>query len=146
MRLSVWDPFREMETLLERYNNSVRKPAVDAGESKAMEVGEWMPTVDILENEQSFVVKTELPGVEKDDVKVHISNGVLTIKGEKKVEVKDEKRHRVECSYGSFVRSFTLPQDVDVEKVEAAYKNGILSLTIPKQAEAKPKQIEVKVN
>jgi HSP20 family protein len=102
-----------------------------------MEAGDWMPTVDIVENDQSFVVRTELPGVEKDDVKVHINNGVLTIKGEKKVETKDEKRHRVECSYGSFVRSFTLPQDVDIERVEAAYKNGILSLTIPKLEKAK---------
>ncbi|WP_417909504.1 Hsp20/alpha crystallin family protein [Candidatus Electronema sp. PJ] len=145
MNLSVWDPFREMEALLDRYSRTARKPA-EVGDSKAMEAGDWMPTVDIVENDQSFVVRTELPGVEKDDVNVHINNGVLTIKGEKKVETKDEKRHRIECSYGSFVRSFTLPQDVDIERVEAAYKNGILSLTIPKLEKAKPKQIEVKVS
>ena len=145
MNLSVWDPFREMEALLDRYSKSARKPGA-AGEIREMEAGDWIPTVDILENDHSFMVRTELPGVEKDDVKVHINNGVLTIKGEKKVESKDDKRHRVECAYGSFVRSFTLPQDVDIEKVEAAYKNGILNLTIPKQEKAKPKQIEVKVS
>ncbi len=145
MNLSVWDPFREMEALLDRYSKSAKKPGY-SGEIREMEAGDWMPTVDILENDHSFVVRTELPGVEKDDVKVHINNGVLTIKGEKKVESKDDKRHRVECAYGSFVRSFTLPQDVDIEKVEAAYKNGILNLAIPKQEKAKPKQIEVKVS
>lgn len=145
MNLSVWDPFREMEALLDRYSRSARKTAA-AGDSKAIESGDWTPVVDIVENEGSFIVRAELPGVAKDDVKVHIDNGILTIKGEKKVESKDEKRHRVECLYGSFVRSFTLPQDVDVEKVEAGYKNGILSLTIPKLEMAKPKQIEVKVS
>ncbi|WP_417914557.1 Hsp20/alpha crystallin family protein [Candidatus Electronema sp. JM] len=145
MSLSVWDPFREMEALLDRYSKSAKKLG-SSGEIREMEAGDWMPTVDILENDHSFVVRTELPGVEKDDVKVHINNGVLTIKGEKKIESKDDKRHRVECAYGSFVRSFTLPQDVDIEKVEAAYKNGILNLAIPKQEKAKPKQIEVKVS
>lgn len=145
MNLSVWDPFREMEALLDRYSRSPRKTDA-AGDSRAIEAGDWMPTVDIAENEGSFIVKAELPGVDRDDVKVHIDNGILTIKGEKKTETKDEKRHRVECMYGSFVRSFTLPQDVDVEQVEAAYKNGILSLTIPKLEKAKPKQIEVKVS
>lgn len=145
MNLSVWDPFREMEALLDRYSRSARKTAA-AGDSKAIEAGDWTPVVDIVENDGSFIVRAELPGVAKDDVKVHIDNGILTIKGEKKVECKDEKRHRVECLYGSFVRSFTLPQDVDVEKVEAGYKNGILSLTIPKLEKAKPKQIEVQVH
>lgn len=144
MNLSVWDPFREMEALLDRYSRSARKTAA-AGESKAIEAGDWTPVVDIVETANDFVVKTELPGVEKNDVQVNIDNGILTIRGEKKVETKDVKQHRVECAYGTFVRSFTLPQDVDVEKVEAAYTNGILSLTIPKLEKAKPKQIEVKV-
>lgn len=104
-----------------------------------------MPVVDIEETDGAFIVHAELPGVAKDDVQVNIENGVLTIKGEKKTRSEDTKRHRVECVYGSFLRSFTLPQDVDVEQVEAAYKNGILDLTIPKQEQAKPKQIEVKV-
>ncbi|MGX9725751.1 MAG: Hsp20/alpha crystallin family protein [Candidatus Electronema sp. VV] len=144
MNLQVWDPFREMEALLDRYSRSARKQA--AGETKAIETGDWMPSVDIAETDGEFVVRTELPGVSKEDVTVHIDNGILTIKGEKKLETKDEKRHRIECAYGTFVRSFSLPQDVDVEKVGAEYKNGILCLTIPKLEKAKPKQIEVKVS
>jgi HSP20 family protein len=144
MNLTVWDPFREMEALLDRYSRSARKTM--AVEDGAVEAGDWMPTVDISETDSDFAVKAELPGVDKDDVKVMLDNGVLTIKGEKKSEVKDEKRHRLECVYGSFVRSFTLPQYVDAEKLQAKYKDGILSLTIPKLEMAKPKQIEVKVS
>ena len=144
MNLTVWDPFREMEALLDRYSRSARKTmAVEEG---AVEAGDWMPTVDISETDCDFAVRAELPGVDKDNVKVTLDNGILTIKGEKKIETKDEKRHRAECLYGSFVRSFTLPQHVDVEKVQAGYKDGILNLTIPKLETAKPKQIEVKVN
>jgi HSP20 family protein len=145
MNLSLWDPIREMESLLERYNRTEGKRTA-SDDSRAIEAGDWTPTVDIMENEGSFIIKAELPGVDKDDVKVHVDNGTLTIKGEKKIEKKDEKRHRVECVYGSFVRSFTLPQDVDIEKIAAGYKNGILSLTIPKLEKAKPKQIEVHVH
>jgi HSP20 family protein len=145
MNLSVWDPFREMEALLDRYSRSSRKP-IATNETKALEMGDWMPVVDILETDSSFAVKAELPGVDKDHVHVHIDNNILTIKGEKKLEVKDEKRHRIECSYGSFVRSFSLPQDIEVEKIEASYKDGILTLTLPKLEKAQPKQIEVKVN
>ena len=144
MNLSVWDPFREMEVLLDRYGRSARK-SLAKSDDQAFEVGDWMPVVDIDETEDAFVVKAELPGVEKDDVSVNIDNGVLTIKGEKKIETEDKKRHRVECAYGSFVRSFTLPQEIKAEKIEAEYKNGVLTLTIPKSEEAKPKQIEVKV-
>jgi HSP20 family protein len=144
MDLSVWDPFREMEDLLDRYNQAPRK-SLTRGSDSIFEVGDWLPVVDIEENKDAYLVKAELPGVKKEDVSVNIDNGVLTIKGEKKSEIKDKKQHRVECSYGSFVRSFTLPQTVKAEKVEAEYKNGILNLTIPKSEEAKPKQIEVKV-
>ncbi|MCI5120072.1 MAG: Hsp20/alpha crystallin family protein [Candidatus Electrothrix sp. AUS4] len=142
MSLSIWDPFREMEALLDRYSRPAGKPS---GESGKPEGGGWMPVVDIEEAEGTFIIHAELPGVAKDDVQVNIENGVLTIKGEKKTRTEDTKRHRVECVYGSFLRSFTLPQDADTEKVEATYKDGILSLTIPKQEQAKPKQIEVKV-
>ncbi len=144
MNLSVWDPFREMETLLDRYSRSARK-SLAKSDDRTFEVGDWMPVVDIDETEDAFVVKAELPGVEKDDVSVNIDNDVLTIKGEKKTETEDKKRHRIECTYGSFVRSFTLPQAVKTEMVEAEYKNGVLNLTIPKSEEAKPKQIEVKI-
>ncbi len=144
MSLSIWDPFQEMETLLDRYNRSSRKTLANS-DDRSFEVGDWMPVVDIDETEDAFSIKAELPGVEKDDVSINIDKGVLTIKGEKKTETEDKKRHRVECSYGSFVRSFTLPQSVNVDDVEAEYNNGILNLTIPKSEEAKPKEIEVKI-
>jgi HSP20 family protein len=144
MSLSIWDPFQEMETLLDRYNRSSRKTLANS-DDRSFEVGDWMPVVDIEETEDAFSIKAELPGVEKDDVSINIDKGVLTIKGEKKTETEDKKRHRVECSYGSFVRSFTLPQSINVDEVEAEYNNGILNLTIPKSEEAKPKEIEVKI-
>jgi len=144
MSLSIWDPFQEMETLLDRYNRSSRKTLANS-DDRSFEVGDWMPVVDIDETEDAFSIKAELPGVEKDNVSINIDKGVLTIKGEKKTETEDKKRHRVECSYGSFVRSFTLPQSVNVDNVEAEYNNGILNLTIPKSEEAKPKEIEVKI-
>jgi HSP20 family protein len=144
MNLTVWDPFREREALLDRYGRSSRKTLAKS-DDKTFEVGDWMPQVDISETEEAFIVKAELPGVKKEDVNVNFENSILTIRGEKKVETEDKKRHRVECAYGSFIRSFTLPQTIKADKIEAVYKNGILSLTIPKAEEAKPKQIEVKI-
>ncbi|MCP3852961.1 MAG: Hsp20/alpha crystallin family protein [Gammaproteobacteria bacterium] len=144
MTLSIWDPFQEMETLLDRYSRSSRKTLANT-DDRSFEVGDWMPVVDIEETEDAFAIKAELPGVEKDDVSINIDKGILTIKGEKKTETEDKKRHRIECSYGSFVRSFTLPQSVKVDEVQAEYNNGILNLNIPKSEEAKPKEIEVKI-
>jgi len=144
MNLAVWDPFREMEALLDRYGRSARKTLAKS-DDKTFEVGDWMPQVDISETQEAFIVKAELPGVEKEDVSVNFENSILTIRGEKKVETEDKKRHRVECAYGSFIRSFTLPQTIKADKIEAVYKNGILNLTIPQADEAKPKQIEVKI-
>ncbi len=144
MSLAVWDPFREMEALLDRYGRTARKTLAKT-DDQAFEVGDWMPQVDISETKEAFIVKVELPGVEKEDVSVNFENSILTIRGEKKSETEDKKHHRVECSYGSFIRSFTLPQTIQADKIEAVYKNGTLNLTIPKAEEAKPKQIEVKI-
>jgi HSP20 family protein len=107
----------------------------------------WTPAVDIAEHENEYLVKVELPGVSKDDVKITMQENILTIRGEKKQEkeTKESNLHRVERSYGSFQRSFTLPTTVKSDKIEASYKDGILSVTLPKAEEAKPKQIEVKV-
>jgi len=107
----------------------------------------WTPAVDIAEHDDQFVVKVELPGVNKDDVKITLENNILTIRGEKKQEkeTKKENYHRVERSYGSFQRSFTLPTTVKSDKINAVYKDGILQIELPKAEEAKPKQIEVKV-
>jgi len=107
----------------------------------------WTPAVDIAEHDDQFVVKVELPGVNKEDVKITLENNILTIRGEKKQEkeTKKENYHRVERSYGSFQRSFTLPTTVKSDKIDAVYKDGILQIALPKAEEAKPKQIEVKV-
>lgn len=144
MSLAIWDPFLAMEELVDKYNRSTRKSLLKY-DDKSFEVGDWMPAVDISETANAFVVKAELPGVDKDDVSVKIENGILTIRGKKKAEIEDKKNHRIECTYGSFVRSFTLPQATKSDSIEAEYKNGILNLTIPKSEEVKPKEIEVKI-
>jgi len=107
----------------------------------------WTPVVDIAEHDDDYVVKVELPGINKDDVKITLENNVLTIRGEKKQEKESKKEnfHRIERSYGSFQRSFTLPMTVKNDKIDASYKDGILTIALPKAEEAKPKQIEVKV-
>ena len=106
----------------------------------------WTPAVDVSENKEGYVVTVELAGASKDDVTVECHDNVLTIKGEKKQEKKDRKHHRTECTYGSFVRSFTLPQSVNADGIHAKYHHGTLNLRIPKAEEVKPKQIEVKVD
>ena len=107
----------------------------------------WTPAVDFAERDDQFVVKAELPGVNKDDVKITLENNILTIHGEKKQEkeIKKENYHHVERSYGSFERSFTLPTSVKSDKIDAVYKDGVLQIALPKSEDAKPKQIEVKV-
>jgi len=107
----------------------------------------FAPAVDIAEQENEYIVKVELPGVAKDDVKISVESNILTIKGEKKQEKEEESKnfHRVERSYGSFQRSFTLPSTVKNDKIDAAFNSGILTITMPKSEEAKPRQIEVKV-
>lgn len=107
----------------------------------------WTPKCDIFETENEIVVKVELPDVKKEDIKVGIENNMLTIRGERKFEeeTKRENYHRVERSYGEFRRSFTLPDFADPAKVNADYKDGVLRVTLAKRAEARPKQIDVKV-
>ena len=108
----------------------------------------WAPPVDIAETENEYIIKVELPGLKKEDVNVTLNNGVLTISGERKQE-KEEKNHqyhRVECSYGSFSRSFSLPGGVDSERIDAEFRNGILRVRVAKSEAAKPKQIKVKTD
>ncbi len=139
MSISVWKPLSEIEDILDSYHKMAKR------DDPVYATSDWTPAVDIDENDNEFSIKAELPGVKKADVKVNIVNDVLTIKGEKKTEVKDKKQHRVERSYGSFVRSFTLPHAVDSSKVGAEYAQGVLNLVIPKSEAQKPKQIDIKV-
>ena len=108
---------------------------------------EWTPLADITEDDREYVIKAELPELRKEDVKVTVENGVLTISGERKFEKEEKKKkyHRVERGYGSFVRTFALPEDADADKVKAVFKQGMLEVHLPKNEKAKPKQIEVQV-
>ncbi len=147
--LTRWDPFRDLSTLQDRidrlFGDALMRFRFPFGES--VEGGEWLPAVDIVEKEDGIVLKADLPGIDPKDVEVQVENHTLTLRGERRQEkdVKEENYRRVERSYGSFVRSFTLPNTVDTEKIQAEYRNGVLELTLPKRAEAKPKQIKVAV-
>jgi HSP20 family protein len=141
--LTRWDPWREMNRAQEEMGRLLEDRFGRGGESLG-----WTPATDIYEDEEGLTLKFELAGVEPKDVDIRFENGVLTIKGERKLEKEDTKEnyHRVELSYGAFNRSFSLPPTVDAEKIEALSKSGVLVVHLPKKAEAKPKSIQVKVN
>lgn len=148
MALVRWDPFRELEEMSDRLNRVFTRPSVRTnGNKEQLTVADWMPIVDISETDGEYLIKAELPEVKKEDVKVTVENGVLTLQGERRQEKeeKGKKYHRVERSYGSFVRSFTLPESIDESGVKAEYKDGVLNLHLPKSEKVKPKAIEVKV-
>jgi len=145
MNLVTWDPFRELEGFHTRLNRLF-------GESPARFDDEgllttWAPPVDIQETEHEYAVKADLPDMKKDDVKVELNDGVLTVKGERKQEKEEKGKrfHRIERTYGEFVRRFVLPTEVDAAKVAADFNDGVLTVHLPKTAESKPKAIEVKV-
>jgi len=139
------DPEQELQDVLDRYTRALGQPR--AGSQEVIATGDWAPRVDIAETDKAFEIKAEIPEVNKEDVKVTVHNGVLTIRGERKQETeeKGKKFHRVERCYGSFTRSFTLPDNVDEAKISASFKDGVLNIQIQKIEQAKPKSIEVKV-
>jgi HSP20 family protein len=142
--LRKWDPWRELTRAQEEMGRILDDRFVfRAGESLG-----WTPAVDIYEDEEGLSLKFELAGVEPKDVDIRFEDGVLTIKGERKLEKEEKKEnyHRVELSYGAFNRSFSLPPTVDADKIGAESKAGVLVIHLPKKAEAKPKSIQVKVN
>jgi HSP20 family protein len=143
--LARWDPFRDLSVLQDRMNR-LFQDFTPRGEQE-LTAGNFVPPVDIYEDEHNITVKTELPGVDPKDVDVRVENNTLTIKGERKFEKeeKEENFHRIERRYGTFVRSFTLPNTVDTENVKADYDNGVLKVQLAKRAEAKPKQIKVNI-
>jgi len=149
MAIMRWEPFRDLLSLQERMNRLFEESARGAsrGHEEDWVMGAWAPAVDIYEKGTDVVLKAELPGLDPKDVDIRIENNVLTLKGERKTdnEVKRESYHRVERSYGTFTRSFTLPSTVDTTNVKADYKDGVLRITLPKREEAKPKQIQVDI-
>ena len=143
-QLNRWDPFRDLQRLQEEVSRAFDdRLAVRSGES----VG-WTPAVDIYEDEEGVSLRFNLAGVEPKDVDIRFENGVLTLRGERKLEREDKRDnyHRVELSYGTFTRSFSLPGTIDAERIRAESKNGVLTVLLPKKAEAKPKSIQVKVS
>jgi HSP20 family protein len=145
--LTRWDPFREFVTLQDRMNRLFRDSFEPEGRQEALTTTTFAPPVDVYEDEHNITLKIEVPGIDEKDIDIRVENNLLTVHGERKFEKeeKEENFRRVESSYGSFTRSFTLPQTVDAEKVTANYDKGVLKITLPKKAEAKPKQIKVNV-
>jgi HSP20 family protein len=143
--LERWDPFRTPAALEGQFNRMFHD--LFGHSSQESNLTSWAPAVDIYENEQELTVKADLPDVKPEDLDIRVENNILTIRGERKFEKKvDEKNYlRVERSYGSFSRSFSLANTVNTEAIKADYHNGVLTLTIPKREEAKPKQIKVSV-
>jgi len=142
--LTRWDPWRELSRVQDEMSRMVDdRLGLRAGESLG-----WTPATDIYEDEEGLSLRFELAGVEPKDVDISFENGVLTLKGERKLEKEERKEnyHRIERSYGAFTRSFSLPATVDAEKIRAESKHGALLVHLPKKPEAKPKSIQVKVN
>jgi len=147
MTLVRWDPFRNLMTLQERMNRLFEETVQRGREDEPLMPGMWTPPVDIFEAGEEIVLTAELPGMEMKDIDIQVRDNTLTLKGERKMErdVKEDSFHRVERAYGTFSRSFTLPQTVDQEKISASYTKGVLEIRMPKTALAKPKQIQIDV-
>lgn len=147
--LKGWDPFQDMRDLQDRLSALLGGTAARSGNGKeeTMTVAVWSPLVDISEDDKDYHIRAELPGLRKEDVKVTVENGVLSISGERKYEKEDKNRkyHRVERAYGNFVRNFSVPDDADPSKVSAEFKDGVLHVRLTKDERAKPKAVEVKV-
>jgi len=147
--LKSWDPFKDIKDLQDRLSSLFNTSSFRRGDGQeeTMTVTEWAPLVDISEDEKEYCIRAELPGVKKEEVKVTVENGVLSISGERKYEKEEKNRkyHRIERAYGNFLRSFSLPDDADGSKVSAEFKDGVLYVHLAKDEKAKPKAIEVKV-
>lgn len=145
--LARWNPITEMEQLENRMERLLRHWPAWPELKEPLATADWAPKVDISEDSKEYLVKAELPEVKKEDLKVQVEDGVLSITGERKSEKeeKGKKYHRIERSYGSFERSFTLPDDADPTKVTSEFKDGVLQVHLTKNPNAKPKAIEVKV-
>lgn len=148
---NTWDPFRDFQELSERLNRLYEPRYATANtdaREQALTAFDWSPAVNISETDKAYVVRADLPDVKKEDVKVRHDGGVLTLQGERRQEKREEgeKFHRVESSFGKFLRRFTLPEDAQTESIEAAFKDGALTVTIPKATPQAPKAREIQVS
>lgn len=142
-------PFKELSAIHERMNQLFDETFLPArGSEAAPAAAMWSPAVDIYESGDDIVVKAEVPGMDREDVAVEVKDGILTLRGERKFEkeAKEENYHRIERSYGTFVRSFALPSSVDPERVRAGLKDGVLEVRLSKKEQAKPRKVQVTVN
>ncbi len=143
--LISWDPYREFRSLQERFNRAFG--ITSARREREEELGAWIPPVDIAEDKDKIVLTAELPGFKEDQIQIQMEGGVLTLRGERRFEKekKDDGRsyHRIERSYGQFMRSFTLPNNVDRENIQAKFSDGVLEIELPKREETKPRQIRI---
>lgn len=146
MTLVKWRPMRDVWSIQDEINRTFDN-FFGRTEREEWTESRWAPAVDISENKDDLMVNVEVPGMKKEDIKVTIQDGILTVRGERKQEKeeKDKSLHRVERSYGSFCRSFTLPTTVQGDKIKANYKDGVLMIALPKVEEAKPKEISIDV-
>ena len=144
--LTRWDPYREFNNVQERLNR-LFSASFNEGKDESLATSSFAPAVDVYEDEHNVTLKIEVPGIDEKDIDVRIENNTLTVHGERKIEKeeKEENYRRVERQYGSFTRTFTLPQTVDTENVAATYDKGVLKIALAKKTEAKPKQIKVNV-
>jgi HSP20 family protein len=147
MRVDPLHELEEMNQRLSRFFGANDLAPFWRGEREDVKIADWRPAVDIEETEEAYLIKVELPEVRKEDVKVSVQNGILTLQGERRMEKekKDRKVHRVERFYGNFVRSFALPDEVEAQDVSAEFKDGMLYVRMGKSEKAKPRSIEVKV-
>lgn len=144
--ITRWDPFRNLASLQEQVNRLFEGNLSHERDQSALTA--WSPSVDVYETENDLVIKADLPEVIEKDIDVRVENNMLTIRGERKLEqrVKEENYLRMERSYGFFTRSFSLPNTVNTEQIQAQYRDGVLTVTLPKRAESKPKQVKINVS
>jgi HSP20 family protein len=147
MAIVRWEPFRDLLTTQDRFNRLFNETLGTVFGGEELTGRAWNPAVDIYETDQQLVLKAELPGIDPKDVDIRVEDGTLYLKGERKYEkdVKEGNYHRVERSYGSFTRTFSLPNSVNLDNIKADYKDGVLTLTLAKREEAKPKTIKINV-
>ena len=145
MSIVRYDPFRDLRTLQEEVNRLFSSNLTRGFGEEGIGRGAWNPSVDIYENKDQIVLEAELPGMKQDDFELTVENNVITLRGERQFEKKEDSDnyHRVERSYGSFTRSFTLPQTVSAEGATAEYTNGVLRVTLPKREETKARRIQI---
>jgi HSP20 family protein len=145
MAIIRWDPFRDMMTIRDKMNRLFEDSIAGRGEESGLLQRTWIPSVDIYESDKELVLTAEVPGIEEKDIEVKVEDSTLTIKGERKMEkeTKEENYHRIERSYGSFFRSFSLPNYVDLDKIKAEHQNGVLKITMPKKDESKSRSVRI---